>query len=148
MTRLYKILFLVFVFNFTSMYSGAVEIVSLPISEGTLSCKPAALTLVATEIASLVSGKYPDFKFEAARFEHACFYRHYLIDYASKYAGHLDANVEISKRNVEEPIYTCKKPPCSFCDPDCEITGYKHYTEESVYIDVIGIRFFGRSRLD
>lgn len=123
----------------------AAEAIQIAINENSLSCN-GNLSVLAPNILHLVNGNYPDFKFRATSAENLCFYRQYLIDKASQNNGQLTSSVEVLKQGVKEPIYKCKRV-CGFCDRECYIVGYKDYTEESVSIDILGLRFYGKSTL-
>ena len=123
------------------------EIVSLAINDNTLICERGKLELFAPDISHLVEGEYPDFRFQVPNFDNPCFYRLYFIDKASQNGGQLNANVEVLKNKVKEPIVSCKKP-CAFCDPfDCTTIGHKEYFEESVSLEILGLRFYAKSKL-
>lgn len=126
----------------------AVESIQIVINENSLTCNN-YLTVSAPNISHLVYGNYPSFKFRATSVENLCFYRQYIIDKASQNNGQLAAQVQVHKTNIKEPIYRCPPRPCPFCDPidDCKIIGYKDYVEESVNIDILGLRFYGKSIL-
>lgn len=131
----------------------AAETVQLDINDTSLTCSEYQLTAIAPNISHLVSGNYPDFKFGIPSTQHACFYKQYLIDKASQNNGQLSADVEVIKTTIKEPIYSCKsiKRPCHFCDPpsfdDCTVIGHKEYKEESVYLNILGLRFHAKSKL-
>lgn len=132
----------------TSLRASVTESVQLSVNDNTLVCNSGNLTLFAPNISYLVSGNYPDFKFQISNLEHPCFYRQYLIDKALQNNGQLTANVEILKTTVKEPIYKCKPKRCPFCDPgECTIVGHNDYIEESVYLNIFGLRFYAKSKL-
>lgn len=128
---------------------AAESTIQVTINEHTLSCNP-KLSVLVPSISHIVDGNYPDFKFSATGSENLCFYRHYLIDKASQNNGELTAQVVVQKHKLNEPIYKCppRKRPCPFCDPPlCDIVGYKEYIEESVSIEILGLRFYEKSKL-
>lgn len=126
---------------------STVETVQLEINDNSLICEHGKLEVFAPGISHLVAGVYPDFRFQVPNFDNPCFYRLYFLDKASQNGGQLSANVEVQKNKVEEPIVTCKKKPCAFCDPDCTTVGYKEYFEESVSLEILGLRFHAKSKL-
>lgn len=124
-----------------------VETVQLEINDNSLICENGKLEVFAPAISHLLAGAYPDFRFQVPNIDNACFYRHYLLDKASQNGGQLSANVEVQINKVKEPIVSCKKP-CAFCDPfDCTTIGYKEYFEESVSLEILGLRFHAKSKL-
>ncbi len=121
--------------------------IDLPINEQSLTCSSGNLTVAAPDISHLVSGNYPKFEFKVVNLEHPCFFRIYLIDKASENGGRLFSGVKVSKTTIREPIYKCAPKPCPFCDPgDCQIVGHREFLEETVYLDVLGLRFSGTSK--
>jgi hypothetical protein len=140
-----QFLFILF-FAVASALSARGERIPLPIDQTTLSCSPGALEVLAPVVGPFVKGSYPGHRFQAARFDNACFFSHYLVDYAERHGGVIDAALDVRVDTVKEPILKCKKV-CAFCDPECQVVGEKTYDVEKVYLDVLGIRFFGQSRL-
>jgi len=129
----------------TGFAYGLPDYISIEVNEHSLSCVH-DLEVLAPQVSHLVSGKYPDFKFRVS-LDHACFYRGYFLDKAAQNNGELAAAVMVLQTKIKEPIYKCKPKPCSFCDPTCWVEGYTEYIEESVIIDILGLRFNAKSKL-
>lgn len=122
-----------------NVYAAPVELV---INEHTLSCSNGSLTVTAVGVSALVS------EFKVANLEHPCFYRIYLVDKATANGGELTAEVQVTRTTVREPIYKCPPKPCPFCDPgDCQVVGHRDLIEESVYIDILGLRFSAKNKI-
>ena len=115
--------------------------VDLAINEQSLTCSSGSLAVKAPGISQLVA------EFKVASLEHPCFFRIYLIDKSSANGGNLNAEVQVMRTTVQEPIYKCPPKPCAFCDPgECQIVGHRDSTEETIYIDILGLRFSAKSK--
>lgn len=123
--------------------------VDLLVNEQSLSCTGGRLTIAAPEISYLVTGNYPKFEFKVTNLDQPCFFKIYLIGKATESGGHLRSEIEVSKTTVQEPIFKCPPKPCSFCDPgECQVVGHRNSTEETVYLDILGLRFSAKSKIN
>ena len=117
--------------------------IELAVNEQSLTCNGGSLTLKAPEISPLIA------EFKVASLDHPCFFRIYLNDKSTANGGRLNAEVQVSRTTVKEPIYKCSPRPCPFCDPsDCQIVGHRDVIEESVYIDILGLLFSAKSKIN
>ncbi len=117
--------------------------IELAVNKQSLTCSGGRLKLIAPEISPLIAA------FTVANLDHPCFFRIYLNDKAAANGGILSSEVQVTRTTVQEPIYKCAPWPCPFCDRDeCPIVGYRDVIEESVYIDILGLRFSAKSKIN